>query len=181
MTAPLCICGCGRELVKHSYETLAQWERRLKSGLYRARCKKNLPLPLPSPKERTLTEPVSWNHERPDMTEQPKEKRIDDPSYESWIRELPCIIPHCQSKTQSHHQQPRGKGGTGTKPSSYRCLPVCAEHHTLGGTPHLPGSYHGMGKLTGWKFWKHYGVEVETVIHDLNRAWLEMGRKFKEG
>lgn len=185
MTTPLCkYPPCGREIIQGQYgaEGDEPFKERLESGYCRAKCKR-LDKPSPSPKDRPtlVADPTTWNHSRPEGKEQPKERRINDPAYERWIRERFCIVPGCYNDAQSHHQNEQGHGGKSTKPSSYRCIPLCTEHHTLGGTPYLRGSYHGMGKLTGWKFWKHYGIDVETVIHDLNRAYLESGRKFKEG
>jgi hypothetical protein len=176
-----CLC-CGREIVKDQFcaETPDQFAKRYNESLCRAKCKR-LYKPLPSPKVQTM-EIVSWRvGGREEMVTLEKEKRVEDTAYEAWIRTHLCLIPHCPHEAQSHHQNVRGNGGKGTKPSSDRCLPLCVHHHTLGGTIRQPGSYHGMGKLTGWKFWEAYGIDVETVIHDLNRAWLEMGRKFKEG
>jgi hypothetical protein len=182
MTTPICKCGCDRPIIQGQWgaEGDEAFAERLATGYARRKCAR-LHKPLPSPKGRTLQAPVSWNRERPDMTEQPKDRRVEDAKYLEWVRSLPCLVTGCQYDAETHHQSERGKGGTGTRADDYRALPLCCFHHTLGGTSQAQGSYHGMGKLTGWKFWKHYGIDVESTIHRLNCLWLEQGKKFKEG
>jgi hypothetical protein len=182
MTAPLCKCGCDRPIIQGQWgaEGDEAFAERLATGYARRKCAR-LHKPLPSPKVQTMELVSRRVGAREEMVTLEKEKRIDDPAYEAWVRTLPCLVFGCGNESQSHHQNERGKGGKSTKPSSYRCVPLCAEHHTLGGTPFFQGSYHGLGKITGWRFWDVYQIEPETVIHQLNRAWLEMGRKFKEG
>jgi len=122
---------------------------------------------------------ISCNTEPLEGVGQPKEKPEVDLKYQAWIREMPCLVPGCPNESQFHHQNRQGHGAKGALCSDYRGLPLCCWHHTLGGTPGKPGSYHGTAKLTSWTFWKVYGVDVEATIHRLNTIWLEMGNKFK--
>jgi hypothetical protein len=182
MSGPLCkYPPCSREIIQGQWgaEGDEPFAERLAEGYCRSKCRR-LHGPQKSERGKPTLALISSCYESPEGVEQPKEARIVDLGYESWVRSFPCLVPGCIEEAQSHHQNERGKGGKSTKPSSYRCLPLCPGHHTLGGTPHLPGSYHGMGKLTGWKFWQHYGIDVEATIHNLNRLWLESGKRFKE-
>ena len=185
MTSPLCkYSKCGRAIVKHQYciEKPGMYEERLQSGYCRRKCER-LDKPSPSPKDRPslVADPTAWNLERPELRAIEKETPVVDEAYRAWVRSLPCLVPGCYGQAQFHHQPRKGHGGKGTLCSDYRGTPLCYWHHTQGGTENAPGSYHGLGKITGWRFWKHYGIEPETVIHELNRAYLESGRKFKEG
>jgi hypothetical protein len=180
MTAPLCKCGCGHTIERHSYENDRQWEKRKASGLFRAKCKKNLPA-LPSERPRPSLATSTANYGRGGGVAVPKEVPVVDEKYRSWVREMPCLVPGCNFASEFHHQNMKAHGGTSALCSDYRGLPVCRWHHTLGGFEGLPGSYHGSAKLTGWRFWAVYGVDVEATIHNLNRLWLEQGHHFKEG
>jgi hypothetical protein len=174
-----CRCGCGQLIERHSYETDRQFAKRHKSGLFRAKCAKNLPA-KPERGNPTL-ELISCNNEPLEGVEQPKDKPEHDPKYQAWIRDMPCLVPGCLNESQFHHQNEKGHGAKGGLCSDYRGLPLCCWHHTLGGTPGKPGSYHGSARITGWRFWSVYGVDVEAAIHRLNTLWIETGHKFKKG
>jgi hypothetical protein len=172
---------CGQEIVKNQYcvEKPMEYEARLATQFCRAKCAR-LHGPVKKEKAKGELSLGSANYERGLRAVGPKEVPVVDEAYRRFVRGLPCLIPGCAGSSIFHHQHKKGHGVKGALCTDYRGLNICEWHHTLGGTERLPGSYHGMGKLTGWRFWQHYGVDVETMIHDLNRAWLEIGRKSKE-
>jgi hypothetical protein len=176
------VCPCGKEITRNQYcaENERQWAKRESSGFCRPKCSRAYKL-LPSPKVQTMELVSRRVGAREEMVTLEKEKRVEDTKYLEWIRSLPCLVPGCGYQSEAHHQNEKGHGGKGTRADDYRAVPVCFFHHTMGGTVAAPGSYHGMGGTTGRRFWQKYAIDVETVIHDLNRAWLEQGRKFKEG
>ena len=173
---------CGLEIIQGQYyaESDDGFKARLASGFCRSKCRR-LATPARSERIRPSLELISHNVGRVETVAQPLEVPVVDEKYRAWVRSLPCMVPGCAGRSQFHHQNRKGHGGKGTLCSDYRGLPLCYWHHTQGGTENAPGSYHGSGKLTGWKFWAHYGVDVESAIHNLNRLWLEQGHKFKEG
>ena len=109
----------------------------------------------------------------------PKEVPVVDEAYRRFVRGFPCLVPGCGAESVFHHQNMKAHGGKGALCSDYRGLPLCPAHHTNGGIERIPFSYHGMGRVTGWNFWRLYGVDVEATIHNLNRLWLEQGHHFK--
>lgn len=171
---------CGREIVKDQFcvESGAQFEKRTRGGYCRPKCKR---LSAPVKQERTTStlELVSANYDRAELVAQIKEVPVVDEKYRSFVRDLPCLVPGCNFASEFHHQNMKAHGGKGALCSDYRGLPLCRWHHTLGGFEGKPGSYHGSAKLTGWRFWSVYGIDVEATIHRLNAMWLEMGHKFK--
>jgi len=164
---------CGIEIIQGQYyaESDDDYKERLRSQFCRRKCAR---LHTPSPAERGKPSlgGMSGNHSRPEMRAQIKEVPVVDEKYMAWIRSLPCLI--CGGPAQSHHQNKRKEGRKGGVCSSYRTLPICCWHHTLGGTPALPGSYHGSARLTGWEFWNHYGIDVEATITNLNEKYNQM-------
>ena len=171
---------CGREIIKGQYfaESEDDFMQRLISRYCRKKCKREHAPPKVERGKPTLAL-ISCNTEPLEGVEQPKDKPEVDLKYQAWIREMPCLVPGCPNESQFHHQNRQGHGAKGALCSDYRGLPLCCWHHTLGGTPGKPGSYHGTAKLTGWTFWKVYGIDVEATIHQLNDLWLELGHKFK--
>jgi hypothetical protein len=172
---------CAREIVQGQWEAEGDdaFKERLQSGFCRRKCAR---LHGPAKKERpkpTLS-PVSVNYGRGGGGALPKDVPVVDEAYRRFVRSLPCLVPGCCNPSIFHHQHKKGHGAKGALCTDYRGMNICEWHHTLGGTERLPGSYHGMGKLTGWRFWQHYGVDVEATIHNLNRLWLEQVRTFKE-
>lgn len=180
MTAPLCRCGCGKTIEKRPYETPRQAEKRIAKGVYRDKCLKAI-TPLKPERGKPPLELISHNVGRVETVAQPLEVPVVDEGYRRHVRGFPCLIPGCGNPSIFHHQPKRAHGTKGGLCTDYRGVNLCEWHHTLGGTVALPYSYHGMGKVTGWKFWSYYGIDVETTIHNLNRIWLEQGHKFKEG
>lgn len=171
---------CGREIVQGQWgaEGDGSFAERLASGYCRGKCRR---LSAPPKKERVTgtLDAVDFCYDKPELVAQVKEVPQEDPKYLAWIRSLPCLVPGCEYASQAHHQNEAKKGAKGATTSDYRALPLCPWHHTLGGTPGKPGSYHGLAKLTGWTFWRVYGVDVEATIHRLNALWMESGKKFK--
>lgn len=108
-----------------------------------------------------------------------KKKPIRDKSYLNFIRSLPCLIggDTCVG-VEAHHQVKRHEGTMGGKPCDSRVLALCWRHHSFGGTAKHPGSVHGQARLTGWRFWEAYGIDVEAWITRLNEAYeTATGRK----
>jgi hypothetical protein len=97
-----------------------------------------------------------------------------DPKYLKMVDGQPCLI--CGRKSTHHHQPKKGECNR-PKCSDYRTLPLCIPHHIDGNVPGFPGSYHGMGKITGWSFWDHYGIDPEDEIERLNQKWIGLGQK----
>lgn len=172
---------CGREIVRGQFcaETPAQFAKRLASGFCRPKCARSS-APAKKDRPKPSLSLISNNTERGEMVAQPKIVPVVDEAYRKWIRSMPCLVPGCPHEAHFHHQNERGHGGKGALCSDYRGVSLCTYHHTNGGTLLQPGSYHGMGKVTGWKFWQFYGVDVEATIHRLNAMWFESGRRFKE-
>jgi len=62
------------------------------------------------------------------MNPDPKPKKYINKPYEKWVAERGCFI--CDQPAEPHHVRRLGFGaGTGTKPHSYVCIPVCRTHH----------------------------------------------------
>jgi hypothetical protein len=134
MTTPICKCGCDRPIIQGQWgaEGDEAFAERLATGYARRKCAR-LHNPLPSSKGRTLQAPVSWNRERPDMTEQPKEKIPRSEPYLKFIKAQECILAGgkfgpCVGDVTAHHT---GSGGMGIKGSDLSTVPVCAAHHLL--------------------------------------------------
>ena len=101
-----------------------------------------------------------------------KELPERDEKYKAFIRSKPCIVPGCtERRTVAHHQHKEGHGGKSTKCSDYRTLPVCFWHHVGGGTYKLPGAVHFDKGLSGWAFWRKYGIDVERKIELFNAEY----------
>lgn len=89
---------------------------------------------------------------------------MTDVAYMTHIAAMPCLICKAPPPSHPHHQPKRGHGSISKKTTDYRTVPLCANHHTGGGTEAQPGSFHGMS----WPFWDMYGVDIEAVIANLN-------------
>lgn len=59
--------------------------------------------------------------------------------------------PFIQEEIVAHHVRMGGNGGTGIKPSDYRCVPLSNDEH---------GDLHSKGERT---FWEYYGVDPDEV------------------
>ena len=58
----------------------------------------------------------------------PKPKTFHNRKYEKWVAERGCLV--CTKPAEPHHVRRIAFGaGTGTRPHSYVCVPVCREHH----------------------------------------------------
>jgi hypothetical protein len=172
---------CSKEIVRGMYgaESPDQFAKRYNSGFCRSKCSR-LHGPLPSERPRpSITPYIQGNYERGGVVSVPKEVPVVDEAYRRFVRSLPCLVPGCCNPSIFHHQHKKGHGAKGGLCTDYRGMNICEWHHTLGGTDNLPFSYHGMGRVTGWNFWRLYGVDVEATIHNLNRLWLEQGNTFK--
>ncbi len=56
----------------------------------------------------------------------------------------------------------------GGKVSDYRAVPLCAPHHTGGGTSAQPGSY----ETLSWGLWLRYEIDIEVEIVRLNSVYF---------
>jgi hypothetical protein len=84
-----------------------------------------------------------------------KTKRYENPEYLAFIRTKECIV--CGGDSMAHHYISVAAGG-----SDLFTLPLCADHHTLGGD-----SIHRLGKKS---FPEHHRLDV----------WEEMARLLAE-
>ncbi len=94
-----------------------------------------------------------------------KPRRIRDEQYLAWIRTQPCLTcdggPDVEH-IEAHHVREKGKGGTGTKPSDYRAVPLCRDAHS---------GYHGTGREN---FERLYNINLEAEILRLNAEYLRL-------
>jgi len=183
------VCPCGRPIVHEPGETLRRFERRLISGYCRSKCKRKHHTYPPAKRGFGIEVPtdkavprISEGFRRNFLEAAPRQFSgsffkvipVDDPRYLKWIRTQPCMIPGCRNKAESHHENPEGDSAMGGKCSDRRALPLCICHHTGGGTTALPGSYHGLVKLTGRAFLKHYGIDSEKKILQFNAEYDQL-------
>jgi hypothetical protein len=87
-----------------------------------------------------------------------KQKREKNSDYLKFIRTMPCVVMLCCNKSQAHHVDSIGSGG-----SDMRAVPLCAEHHTSGGD-----SVHRLGVKT---FQVRHGVDFESQIKKYNAIY----------
>ena len=149
----VCKCGCGEVLEKHSYETIRQWEKRLKRGLFRAGCKKNLPSP---PVRGATTNTLISARYGGELVAQEKESPVRDLARLAFARSMPCFTCGEIQGVHAHHEQEPGHGTMGGKTSDRRTVPLCAGCHQL-------------RHETSRSFWGN--VDVEAYIRDLNDAY----------
>ena len=91
----------------------------------------------------------------------PKKKRYESPEYMAFIRTKSCLV--CDSgETVPHHTVSVGAGG-----SDLLTIPLCADHHNLGGD-----SIHRLGKTT---FPEHHNLDIWEEIARLLIEWVEKG------
>lgn len=88
-------------------------------------------------------------------------KPARDKKYLAWIRTLECIVCN-RLEVEAHHTGPHGMG---QKASDYTCIPLCADHHTMGAD-----AYHRIGR----KRWEEMtGRAVAEIVERLNGRWRE--------
>ena len=91
-------------------------------------------------------------HKRPDPGKNRK--------HEAWIRSLTCsvlVCGGCFGPVAPHHIRTAANSGTGMKPDSAWCVPLCVAHHD---------EYH-RGKQT---FERKYGIDLGLYAEKL---WFE--------
>jgi hypothetical protein len=161
MTSPLCK-HCGREIIQGQYgaEGDEPFRERLESGYCRSKCRR-LHKPLPSPKERTLTEPVSWRVGKAETRPVEKVEIPRSEPYLKFIKAQECILAGgkhgpCLGDVAPHHTE---SGGMSIKGSDFSCVSVCAAHHLL---------MDNAGKK-GRGIWTRQ--ELETIITRLNEEF----------
>ena len=88
----------------------------------------------------------------------PKTKRYENPEYRAWIKSKPCLV--CSGDSVAHHYISVGAGG-----SDLTCVPLCPDHHTLGGD-----SIHRLGKTT---FPEYHNLDVWEEMARLLAEWVE--------
>lgn len=163
----LCRCGCGCELVKHDYETLKQWEKRKASGLYRAKCRKNLPAAPKAERPKPSLELLSCNYSRGEMVEQEKEKTPRDAAYLDWIRTFDCVgcgWPAHMGCIEAHHVR---TGGMAIKGGDYETVSLCS--------PEARGC-HAKADKTPASVKKYLPIALM-----FNALWIKAGHKMKKG
>lgn len=90
----------------------------------------------------------------------PKTKRYENPEYRAWIKTERCLVRECHKKTLAHHVVSVGAGG-----SDLTCVPLCSDHHTLGGD-----SVHRLGRDT---FSKRHNIDLNAEIERLQKEYDE--------
>ena len=84
----------------------------------------------------------------------PKPRRVEDPGYLDYLRQLPCTA--CQkTPAEPHHLESRGSGG-----SDYTSIPLCREHHA---------EFHSRGNKTAAS---SHGLDAWREAHKLATTWL---------
>ncbi|MEX2399637.1 MAG: hypothetical protein WD423_02625 [Rhodothermales bacterium] len=83
--------------------------------------------------------------------------------YVRFVASYPCLA--CGRPSDAHHAL--GRGGTGTKPSDFGCIPLCREHHI---------ALHQSGARSFERFYHVSLVEVAlNLIHKfITGSWLTM-------
>lgn len=84
-----------------------------------------------------------------------------DPKYKAWIASLPCSVPNC--KLGPIHVCHIGSRSYSQKCSDLLTAPFCLTHHE--------DDELGMHGRLGKNFWKHYGLDSDELIADLNRRY----------
>ncbi len=86
-----------------------------------------------------------------------KTKRYENPEYRAWIKTKPCLV--CSGDSLAHHWITVAAGG-----SDLTCVPLCPDHHTLGGD-----SFHRLGRDT---FCKRHNIHIDKVFIELLREYI---------
>lgn len=93
-----------------------------------------------------------------------REPRVQDPGFLRRLRQLPCIVPRCQCRSEAAHigmtDYNRGVVESGhAKPHDFMCLPCCARHHReSNGAEHVVGTE---------VFWKRLGIDPFPLARQL--------------
>jgi hypothetical protein len=93
-----------------------------------------------------------------------------DWKYKAWIRTLPCAVCGLEGPGLVEAAHTGDDGGTALKSSDYSCIPLCAEHHTMG-----PDAHHG-GRET---FERIHGLDVKALVKRLNGLWFRYSQEVK--
>jgi len=80
-----------------------------------------------------------------------KKTREKDDHYLEFIRSQPC----CVCGIEGSHPHHTDVGGMGTKGSDYSCIPLCADHHTLGSN-----AIHRIGEFN---FELHFEINLDEI------------------
>lgn len=111
-----------------------------------------------------------------------RDPRVVDPAFKGWVARLPCLA--CMALGREHKLRKRRgvqvahvrmgdleagwrETGMAEKPSDYRVVPLCVDHHTNG-----PEAQHNVGEEP---FWEWLGLRPFDVCSDLVAAY-EAGR-----
>jgi hypothetical protein len=171
VTGPLCKCGCGQLLERHSYETERQWEKREASGYFRSKCKKNIHSPAKAPHVAPTMGLISANYARGEGVAQVKDKPWRSVAYTEHVKSLKCCLTGSESTEylaiDPHHENPKGHGGKSTKCGDERQIPVRHDIHVKMETP-------GNSRAS---IYQQYGKDPEEVIAATQAAWLAKGNK----
>lgn len=88
-----------------------------------------------------------------------KKKKSRNSDYLKWIDRQPCCVTGFNTDNYSithHHVRIGNEGGTGLKPSDYRCIPLSMYCHTIG-----LNCVHSMGERS---FFKHHDFDPDKTI-----------------
>jgi hypothetical protein len=101
-----------------------------------------------------------------------RSSRVLDEDYLDWIRTLACIIcvyrypgggPDLSVQTTRSEAAHVGARGLSQKCSDREAMPLCTHHHH-----DAKAGHHGQ---LGKNFWKHYGLDRDKIIAELNQRY----------
>jgi hypothetical protein len=85
-----------------------------------------------------------------------------DPEYKAWIASLPCAVPDC-STGDGVEVAHIGDRGLSNRCPDRQTGPFCTTHHR--------DDRLGMHGRLGKNYWKHYGLNRDELIAELNRKY----------
>jgi len=76
-------------------------------------------------------------------------------AYLAKIRQLPCCVCRKPGPSEAHHLRCAGGRGTSMKAEDKTALPLCTEHHTMGG----PACVHYVGSRLEHHWFVQHGID----------------------
>lgn len=93
------------------------------------------------------------------MTPMPKPVTWKSAKYLKFVRNRGCIV--CGWKAEAHHVRKASNSGTGMKPSSTWCIPLCKLHHA---------ELHHYGVNT---FLENHNIDLYEQLFLIAKSWIE--------
>ncbi|MGL4401187.1 MAG: hypothetical protein ACRCXD_15050 [Luteolibacter sp.] len=91
-------------------------------------------------------------------------KPLRSSAYLAFVRTHPCAICKREGDIHAHHIRLGNACGIGTKPSDYRTVPLCPQHHH---------ELHQKGERT---FWNRHEMDPDALIIRLLLAYTDEGK-----